>query len=133
MKELSKEQVEYAVSRFVSISQSREMTQTELERLSQVDQSTISKIIRPRDGEKYTPSVEVLQRLFMALGFRLENILNEPDHVAGEIVGYLATPLTGLGAQEDTELRRVVECIRAIAHDKEFANPSFDLYWPGDH
>ena len=133
MKELSNEQLEYAVSRFVSISQSREMTQTELERLSQVDQSTISKIIHPRSGEKYTPSAEVLQKLFMALGFRLENILNESDHLVGQVVGYLATPLTGLGPEEDAELRRVVESIRAIASDKQFTNPSFNIYWPGDH
>ncbi|HLX82675.1 MAG TPA: helix-turn-helix transcriptional regulator [Terriglobales bacterium] len=133
MKELSSEQLEYAVSRFVSICQSREITQTELERLSQVNQSTISKIMRPQDGDKYTPSKEVLQKLFMALGFRLENILTESEHLADEIVGYLATPLTGLSRQEDVELRRVVESVRAITRDDQFTNPSFDVYWPGDH
>src|ERR1017187_2477435 len=103
MKELSNEQLEYAVSRFVSIYQSRGIKQTELERMteSEVAQSTISKIVRPQDGDKYTPSVDVLQRLFKALGLRLEDILHESDHLADEIVGYLATPLTGLSPQED--------------------------------
>jgi transcriptional regulator with XRE-family HTH domain len=133
MKELSNEQVEYAVSRFVTINQSRGFRQKELERLSQVDQSTISKIIHPRDDEKYTPSVDVLQKLFKAVGYRLENILNESDHLVDEIVGYLATPLTGLTSQEDDELRRVVAAIRTIASDEPFRNPSFDVYWPGDH
>jgi transcriptional regulator with XRE-family HTH domain len=133
MKELSNEQVEYAVSCLVSICQSRGFKQKELERLSQVDQSTISKIIHPRDDEPYTPSADVLQKLFKALGFPLENILNESDHLVDEIVGYLATPLTGLSSQEDIELRRVVAAIRTIARDAQFRNPSFDVYWPGDH
>jgi transcriptional regulator with XRE-family HTH domain len=120
MKELSNEQVEYAVICLVSICQSRGFKQKELERLSQVDQSTISKIIHPRDGEKYTPSEDVLQKLFKALGFPLENILNESDHLVDEIVGYLATPLTGLSPQEDDELRRVVAAIRTIARDEQF-------------
>lgn len=133
MKELSNEQLEYAVSRFVSIYQSRDIKQTELERMSEVAQSTISKIVRPQDGDKYTPSVDVLQRLFKALGLRLEDILHESDHLADEIVGYLATPLTGLNSQEDDELRRVVKSIRTIVCDEQFRNPRFDVYWPGDH
>lgn len=133
MKELSSEQLEYAVSRFVSIYQSREIKQTELERISGVNQSTISKIVRPQDGEKYMPSSDVLQKLFKALGYPLDNILNESDHLTDEIVGYLATPLTGLTSREDEELRRVVASIREISHDAQFTNPSFDVYWPGDH
>jgi transcriptional regulator with XRE-family HTH domain len=135
MKELSNEQLEYAVSRFVSIYQSRGIKQTELERMteSEVAQSTISKIVRPQDGDKYTPSVDVLQRLFKALGLRLEDILHESDHLADEIVGYLATPLTGLSPQEDEELRRVVMSIRRIVGDEQFKNPTFDVYWPGDY
>jgi transcriptional regulator with XRE-family HTH domain len=135
MKELTDEQLEFAVSRFVSIYQSRGMKQTELERLtgSEVTQSTISKIVRPQDGEKYAPSVDVLQRLFKALGLPLEDILIESDHLPDEIVGYLATPLTGLSSEEDSELRRVVASIRAVVCDSQFRNPSFDVYWPGDH
>jgi transcriptional regulator with XRE-family HTH domain len=134
MRELSKEQTEYAVGCFVSIYQSREMKQTELERISGVGQSTISKIVHPQDeDEKYGPSADVLQKLFQALGFKLADILNESDHLGDEIVCYLATPLTGLGPVEDQEIRRVVTTVRAIASDKEFANPSFGVYWPGDH
>jgi transcriptional regulator with XRE-family HTH domain len=134
MKELSKEQVEYAVSYFVSICQSRDIKQTELERSSGVNQSTISKIVHPQDGgEKYAPSEEVLQKLFQALGFKLANILNESDHLADEIVGYLATPLTGLTLKADEEVRRIVETIRRVASEGQFANPRFDVYWPGDH
>jgi transcriptional regulator with XRE-family HTH domain len=133
MKELSSEQLEYAVSRFVSLYQSREIKQTELERLSEVTQSTISKIVHPQDGEKYTPSAEVLQKLFKPLGFRLADILNESDHLADEIVGYLATPLTGLTEKQDAEVRRVVYSIRALTGEPQFSNPSFDVYWPGDY
>jgi len=132
MKELSGEQLEYAVSRFVSLHQSRDVKQTELERLSGVNQSTISKIVRPQEGEKYMPSVEVLQKLFKALGFRLTDILSESDHLADEIAGYLATPLTGLTVKEDDEIRKVVDSIRTITREAQFANPGFDIYWPGD-
>jgi len=133
MKDLSAEQSEYAVSRFVSLYQSRDLKQTELERISGVNQSTISKIVHPQGGEKYTPSVDVLQKLFKALGFRLTDILNESDHLSDEIAGYLATPLTGLSSEQDQELRRVVESIRSIAREGQFANPEFDIYWPGDY
>jgi transcriptional regulator with XRE-family HTH domain len=128
MKELSGEQLEYAVSRFVSLYQSRDIKQTELERISGVNQSTISKIVRPQEDEKYTPSAEVLQKLFKALGFRLTDILNESDHVADEIAGYLATPLTGLSVKEDEEIRKVVASIRAITREAQFADPGFDIY-----
>jgi len=132
LKELSGEQLEYAVSRFVSLYQSRDIKQTELERISGVNQSTISKIVRPQEDEKYTPSAEVLQKLFKGLGFRLADILNESDHVADEIAGYLATPLTGLSVREDDEIRKVVASIRAVTREEQFADPSFDIYWPGD-
>jgi len=134
MKELSNQQAEYAVSCFVSIYQSREVKQVELERISGVDQSTISKIIHSRDGgEKYTASAEILQKLFQALGIKLSDILHESDHLADEIMGYLATPLTALTADEDEELRRVVATVRRVAAEPEFANPRFEVYWPGDH
>jgi len=135
MKDLTKEQMEYAVGRFVSLYQSREIKQTELERSSGVTQSTISKIVsRPQEnGERYTPSTETLQKLFQALGVRLTDILHESDEFSDEISGYLATPLTGLSESEDHEVRRVVDNIRAIAAEKEFATPRFEVYWPGDH
>jgi transcriptional regulator with XRE-family HTH domain len=134
MKELTNEQAEYAVSCFVSIYQSREIKQVELERMSGVDQSTISKIVHSRDGgEKYAPSTEVLEKLFQAMGIKLADIIYESDHLTEEIVGYLATPLTCLSAREDQEVRRVVEKIRKIAAESEFTNPPFKVYWPGDH
>ena len=87
MKELSKGMTEYAVGCFVSIYQSRGMKQTELERISDVDQSTISKIIRSREnGEKYTPSPDILDKLFQALGIKLAHILGEAEHLADEII-----------------------------------------------
>ncbi len=132
-KELSLERVEYAVSRFVSILQSRDIKQTELERLSEVNQSTISKIVHPQEGDKYTPSAEVLTKLFKALGFRLGDILNESDHLTDEIAGYLATPLTGLTAKEDAEVRKAVDSIRKVAQCEQFVHPGFEIYWPGDH
>src|SRR5439155_13162317 len=120
-----------AVSCLVGICQSRDIKQTELERISNVDQSTISKTLRSRDnGEKYTPSTEVLQKLFQALGIKLSDILNESEHLADEIVGYLATPLTGLTQKEDQEVRRIVVTVRKLL--SEFTNPRFEVYWPGD-
>jgi len=135
MKDLTKEQLEYAVGRFVSLYQSREIKQTELERSSGVTQSTISKIVSrfQENGERYVPGTETLQKLFQALGFRLADILHESDEFADEISGYLATPLTGLSESEDAEVRRVVDSIRAIAAEVEFAAPKFEVYWPGDH
>jgi len=134
MKELSSEQAEFAVSCFVSIYQSREVKQVELERISSVDQSTISKIVHSRDsGEKYTPSAEILQKLFQALGIKLSDIVHESDHLADEIVGYLATPLTSLTPKEDKEVRRVVAMVRKLASEAQFTNPRFEVYWPGDH
>jgi len=113
MKELSKGMTEYAVGCFVSIYQSRGMKQTELERISDVDQSTISKIIRSREnGEKYTPSPDIFDKLFQALGIKLAHILGEAEHLADEILGYLATPLTGLTPGEDDGVRRVVSQLR---------------------
>jgi transcriptional regulator with XRE-family HTH domain len=134
MKELSQEQTEYAVGCFVSIYQSRGIKQTELSTLSGVDQSTISKILKPRDsGENYCPSADVLQKLFQALGVKLAHILCEADHLADEILGYLATPLTGLTPTEDKEVRRAVSVLRRLAGDAQYQNPRFELYWPGDH
>jgi transcriptional regulator with XRE-family HTH domain len=134
MKELSNDQTEYAVSCFVSIYQSREIKQVELERTSGVDQSTISKIIHARESnEKYVPSADVLQKLFQALGIRLTDILHESERLTDEIAGYLATPLTGLTELEDKEVRRLVGVVRRIAQEPQFSNPHFSVYWPGDH
>jgi transcriptional regulator with XRE-family HTH domain len=109
--------------------ESRDFTQTQLEKLSGVKQSTISKILTADD---YTPSVEVLTKLFRSLGLKLTDILNESDRLPDEILGYLATPLTGLSDAADAELRRVVRTINDIASEPQ-SGPRFEIYWPGDH
>src|SRR5258708_6553779 len=98
MKELTNEQVEYAVGRLVRLVENRGYTQKQLEEVSGVNQSTISKILSSRQGlgDKYKPSEETLAKLFKAIGLKLGDILNESDRLAGELLGYLATPLTGL-------------------------------------
>jgi transcriptional regulator with XRE-family HTH domain len=136
MKDLTNDQLEYAVGRFVSLYQSREIKQTELERTSGVTQSTISKIVsRSQESgiEKYTPSAEILQKLFQALGVRLADILHESDAIPDEISGYLATPLTGLSDNEDAGVRKVVRLIQTVSNEEQFASPPFEIYWPGDH
>ena len=135
MKELTKEQVEYAVGRLVRLVEYREMTQTQLEERSGVNQSTISKILTRshENGNDYTPSGDILKKLFSVLGLKLTDILNESDRIAEEILGYLATPLTGLNETTDKEVRRVVNTIKNIALDKAFESPQFEIYWPGDH
>ncbi len=134
MKELSREQTEYAVARLVRLVEAREIKQTQLEQWSSVNQSTISKILSRSDAghEKYIPSEEVLRKLFQALGLKLSDILNESDRMADEILGYLATPLTGLTATADAEVRRVVHTVKSIAAEQN-APPPFEIYWPGDH
>lgn len=136
MRELKMEQIEYAVGRLVQLVESREMTQTQLAQRSGVNQSTISKIISHSqdDGcDKYTPSEDILKKLFQTLGLKLTDILNESDHLPDEILGYLATPLTDLSRGADTALRQVVEKIRFAAANTQFEPPHFEIYWPGDH
>jgi len=136
MRELSMEQIEYAIGRLVRLVEFREIKQTQLEQQSGVNQSTISKILsRAQDngGDRYTPSEEVLRKLFQALGLKLTDILNESNSLSDEILGYLATPLTSVGRESDEKLRRVVQTVRGIAGEQHFASPRFDIYWPGDH
>ena len=136
MRELTREQVEYAVGRLISLIEVRELKQQWLADMSGVNQSTISKIEnswKEPGAEKYMPSEEVLTKLFKALGHKLSDILNESDRVGEEIFGYLATPLTDLSPIQDGNLRNVVHRIREIAADPQFASPSFEIYWPGDH
>jgi transcriptional regulator with XRE-family HTH domain len=136
MAELTNEQVEYAVGRLERLIEARGITQTSLAAASGVKQSTISKIITGRKeagAEKYTPSKEVLTKLFLALGLPLADILHESDEVPEEILGYLATPLTGLTGPEESHLKTVVRTVREIASEKVFEAPRFQIYWPGDH
>jgi transcriptional regulator with XRE-family HTH domain len=110
---------------------SRGLAQTQLAQRSGVNQSTISKII----NHSQTPGVDNLKKLFQALGLKLGDVLNETDELGHEILGYLATPLTGVVKDKrcDAELRRVVKWIKEIASSTEFSDPLFDLYWPGDY
>jgi transcriptional regulator with XRE-family HTH domain len=136
VKALTQEQTEFAVGRLVRIVETRKFTQTQLEQLSGVNQSTISKILSSRHEpgiDRYTPSEDILTKLFRALGLKLSDILNESDLLPDEILGYLATPLTGLSDAADGELRRTVHVIQAIAAEPQFASPKFEIYWPGDH
>jgi transcriptional regulator with XRE-family HTH domain len=136
MQELTTEQTEYAVGRLMRIIESRKIKQTQLEQWSGVNQSTISKILSPSQeigGDRYTPSEEVLRKLFQALGLKLTDIIIESDRIADEILGYLATPLTGLAPNAEKEVRRVIDLIRDVASEKEFNSPRFEIYWPGDH
>lgn len=129
MRELSMEQVEYAICRLVSLVEFREIKQTQLEHLSGVNQSTISKII----SRSQEPSEEILRKLFQALGLKFADILNESDCLPNEILGYLATPLTSLSEKADVELRRIVSLVGRVASEERFQSPRFEIYWPGDH
>ena len=131
MSELTREQVEYAVGRLVRLVESRGTTQTQLEQASRVNQSTISKIFsgwQEPGADKYSPSEEILTKLFAAIGLKLNNILNESDRFADQLVGYMATPLTGISAAADKEIRRVVKLVSDIAAGEEFSAPKFEIY-----
>ncbi len=133
MGQLSRERIEYAVARLDCVVTSRGITQTQLENLSGVSQGTISKTLRPQADDPYVPTEEVLGKLFQGLGLNLVEILNEPDCLPEKIIGYLATPLTGLADAQHKNLRKVVSDLRAIAGDQSFDSPPLEIYWPGDH
>jgi transcriptional regulator with XRE-family HTH domain len=133
MKDLSQEQIAQAVTRIQTLREARGLSQTELGERSGVGQSTISRVESP--SANYHPSREVLTKIARALGLKLTDLLEDPDVMAHEIVGYLATPLTAV-VQDDksnAELCRVVGLIRSVASGSEFVDPKFDIYWPGDH
>ncbi|HTS13736.1 MAG TPA: helix-turn-helix transcriptional regulator [Candidatus Limnocylindrales bacterium] len=129
MKQLTKEQIEFAVGRLQKVVEYRGLSQPQLEEVSGIAQSTISKIFRRIQD----PSPDNLKKLCRAIGVKLSDLTNEIELFGHELVGYLATPLTGLSLQEDEELRRLVERIRKLVSAGEFSDPQFDLYWPGDH
>ena len=135
MREMNLEQLEYAVCRLASLVEFRKVKQTHLEQLSGVNQSTISKILSwsQASTDGFTPSEDHLKKLFQSLGLKLSDILNETESLTSEIVGYLATPLTGLSEKSDRELRKVVEEIRQISSREGFLAPKFEIYWPGDY
>jgi transcriptional regulator with XRE-family HTH domain len=129
MKPLSKEQLEFAIGRLQQVIEYRGLSQTQLEQWSGIAQSTISKILK----RSQDPSLDNLKKLCRVIGVKLSDLTNEVELFGHELVGYLATPLTGLGAEEDIELRKVVDRIKGLVGADEFSDPRFDLYWPGDH
>jgi len=132
MEPLSAEHIAFAVAFLDQLVTSRGLTQTQLEQLSGVKQSQISKILK----RQAVPTPEVLRKLFQAMGLKLADILHEAPAASGsDLLGYLATPLTAVVGEQaaNAELERVVAEIRRMASADEFSNPRFDLYWPGDH
>ena len=93
MRELKREEIEYAIGRLEVYMTSRGLNQSDLEDLSGVEQSTISKILH----RKQEPSLDNLQKLFGGLGLQLPDVLSAAaDRLPKILQGYLATPLTGL-------------------------------------
>ena len=130
MRELKKEEIEYAIGRLEVYMASRGLNQSDLEELSDVEQSTISKILH----RKQEPSLENLQKLFGGLGLQLADVLSAAaDRLPKILQGYLATPLTGLTEMEDATVRGVVEAVRRCCGTAEFSNPPINIYWPGEH
>jgi len=132
MENLTVEQSAFAVATLENLVNARGLTQNQLEHLSSVKQSQISKIL----SRQADPTRDVLVKLFKALGLKLEDILHDaPTSPVDEILGYLATPLTAVVAsdRQNTELERVVSELRRLASSLEFLNPRFNLYWPGDY
>jgi transcriptional regulator with XRE-family HTH domain len=128
---LSDEQIEYAVTCLIQLVEFRKLSQTQLHNVSGVSQGMISKVLT----RAQQPTAEVLKRLFQALGLKLDDIIHDSEVIPPELLGYLATPLTGIvvDAARERELRRVVDSIRQLADSDDFVNPRFNLYWPGDH
>src|SRR5260370_27439035 len=130
MRELKKEEIEYAISRLEAPMDWRDPNQRDLDELTGVEQSTISKILH----RKQEPSLENLQKLFGGLGLQLADVLKAAaDRLPKILRGYLATPLTGLSEAEDSSVRAVVEAVRRCAGAAEFFDPPVNVYWPGEH
>lgn len=132
MNNLTVEQLSFAVATLENLVNARGLTQTQLEHLSGVKQSQISKVLT----HQADPSPDVLIKLFKALGLKLDDILHDaPISSASELLGYLATPLTAVvtSPAQNAELERIVAELRRCAAADEFVNPRFSLYWPGDY
>jgi transcriptional regulator with XRE-family HTH domain len=130
MRDLKKEEIEIAVGRLEVLRISRGLKQGDLEDLSGVEQSTISKILH----KKQEPSTEILKKLFEGLGMQLADVLKAAaDRLPKTLQGYLATPLTGLTDQQDKSVRAVVEAVRRCSGAAEFSDPPINVYWPGEH
>jgi transcriptional regulator with XRE-family HTH domain len=130
MRDLKKEEIEYAIGRLEVYMTSRGLNQSDLEELSTVEQSTISKILNRRQE----PSIENLEKLFEGLGLQFTDVHKAAaDRLPNILQGYLATPLTGLTDKQDVSVRAVVEAVRRISGGGEFSNPPINIYWPGEY
>ena len=130
--QLTREQTEFATACLIQLVESRQLNQTQLQHCSGVAQSTISKIL----SRTLEPTPETLKKLFQALGLKLHDILHEVEATPTELLGYLASPLTGVvqSQHQEDELRRTIDVIKSIATGPDFTlEPTFELYWPGDH
>src|SRR6266404_1154526 len=131
MRQLSTEDLQFAAARLARIFSRMGFSQTELAQLSSVGQPTISKILG--DDPTYSPTEDILARLFEALGHNLYDIVKAPGNVPERLSAYLATPLTALDQHAHAVLRKVVDDVRAIASDRAFDALPFNIYWPGEH
>jgi transcriptional regulator with XRE-family HTH domain len=127
---LRQQEIEYAIGRLEAYIASRDLSQNELAEFSNVEQSTISKILKRRQE----PSPEILQKLFEGLGLQFTDVVKDAaDGLPKILQGYLATPLTGLTDHEDDSVRAVVEAVRRLCGAEEFSSPPINIYWPGEH
>ena len=130
MRDMKREEIEYAIGRLEVYMASRGLNQSDLEELSNVEQSTISKILH----RKQEPSLENLQKLFEGLGLQFTDVIRAAaDRLPKNLQGYLATPLTGLTDQQDASVRAVVDIVRRRSGGAEFSSPPINIYWPGEH
>jgi transcriptional regulator with XRE-family HTH domain len=128
MEHCTKGQLEYVLNYIKQVSQSRHLKQTVLEQDSGVPQPTISRLF----GGQLDPTLDLLRKLCMGLGTNIEEVLHTPERSVPYLLGYVATPLTGLSDAEDRELRRLVLQLKAMAGPDAFPDPRIELHWPGD-
>lgn len=129
MEHHSREQLEYVLNYVKRVFESRELKQTTLAADSSVEQSTISRLFNGH----LEPSAELLRKLCRGLGTNFEEVVHSPQQAVPFLLGYLATPLTGLTDRQDVELRKLVAALKECSGPEEFTDPRFELYWPGDY
>jgi transcriptional regulator with XRE-family HTH domain len=128
MEDYTREQLEYVLNYVKQVFRSRDLKETTLAGDSGIAQSTVSRLLTG----KLEPTVDVLRKLCMGLGTNFEEVVQTPQRAAPYLLGYLATPLTGLTESEDHQLRKLVASLKNIAGPETFSDPRFELYWPGD-
>lgn len=129
MEHHSREQLEYVLSYVKRVYASRDLKQVVLAMDSGIEQSTISRLF----NGKMEPTVEVLRKLCMGLGTNFEEVIQAPYRAVPLLLGYLATPLTGLTGRQDEELRKLVAALKRVSGPDSFNEPRIELYWPGDY